>query len=326
MATKYASSLASGGGAGTFADPYTLAELIAYTPSAGDDLRLIADGTYTRSATWAPTVSGTAAANIYVRGCNSSDGSVDGTKATIQASAGSFTIFNLSSVSHWQPRYLIFDGNSQTTSVGFNLGGSYNRAYYIDAKNTTSKAIVANGGNSQALLFCTITGCSTRGFELSSSTSTFGCRAYANSCSGFYLASGNGTAMNCYSYNNTGSAHGFENSSVGYNYYNCVAYGNAGDGFNLDGNAGFGSYLTGCVAYGNTGEGFGTDGVKDGVILTACAGGSNTAGNYSGTNITNVADFTSLTGNPFIDAANGDFNINNTSGAGAALRAVTLTI
>jgi hypothetical protein len=45
MATRYVSALAAGGGSGTFASPWTLAEGAAnYT--TGDEIRIMADGFY----------------------------------------------------------------------------------------------------------------------------------------------------------------------------------------------------------------------------------------------------------------------------------------
>lgn len=51
-------------------------------------------------------------------------------------------------------------------------------------------------------------------------------------------------------------------------------------------------------------------------------------GNTSGaTNPASIGtDDTTLTADPFVDAANGDFNINNIAGGGASLRAVTVTL
>lgn len=51
---------------------------------------------------------------------------------------------------------------------------------------------------------------------------------------------------------------------------------------------------------------------------------NNTSGEVNG--ISNGPNDITLTADPFVDAANGDFNINNTAGGGASLRAATLTM
>ena len=80
MAIFFASSLATGGGDGSFSDPWTLQEgMIVESP---DELRIIADGTYLPTATLVPNGIGTMSNPILITGCNLS-GDVDGTKADI---------------------------------------------------------------------------------------------------------------------------------------------------------------------------------------------------------------------------------------------------
>lgn len=51
-----------------------------------------------------------------------------------------------------------------------------------------------------------------------------------------------------------------------------------------------------------------------------CAFYNNTSGQTNGTVADRITGSITLTGDPFVDAANGDFDLNNTSGAGAACR------
>lgn len=80
MAIFFASSLATGGGNGSFSNPWTLQEgMIVESP---DELRIIADGTYLPTATLSPTGIGSANNPVLITGC-SLTGDVDGTKADI---------------------------------------------------------------------------------------------------------------------------------------------------------------------------------------------------------------------------------------------------
>lgn len=332
MAIKYVSSTGTGTDDGTSAThttgttgPWTLAQMLAATPAAGDELRVMATGTYARSATGTVAyANGTAAANVLVTGANSG-GTVDGTRPTIQAGAGSITLLNVTG-SHIRVESLILDGNSQTSVTGLTLGASYTRARKVKATGCTAKGInLADNGNSAALVRCEATACSgTCGIYVGNDTSGAQfCESYANTTHGFQVGF-TAPVLGCVSSANTGSSSdGFNCASVGVIMDRCVAYGNGRHGFDLTGNAGFGSYLSNCLAYGQTAvsaEGFSSDAVKSGAFLLNCAGGNNTS-NYNATNLVNVTGFVTLTGDPFTAAGSGDFGSNNTAGAGAAVRA-----
>jgi len=81
MAVYYVSSLASGSGDGSYESPWTLEEAAA-NAVAGDEVRIMADGTYLPSATIAPAAVGSAGAYVTYVGANSS-GEVDGTRPLI---------------------------------------------------------------------------------------------------------------------------------------------------------------------------------------------------------------------------------------------------
>jgi len=80
MAIFFASSSATGGGNGSFSNPWTLQE--GMNVESPDELRIIADGLYLPPTTLAPSGSGTMSNPILITGCNLS-GDVDGTKADI---------------------------------------------------------------------------------------------------------------------------------------------------------------------------------------------------------------------------------------------------
>jgi hypothetical protein len=80
MAIFFASSLATGGGNGSFSNPWTLQE--GMDVESPDELRIIANGTYLPTATLSPTGIGSANTPVLITGC-SLTGDVDGTKADI---------------------------------------------------------------------------------------------------------------------------------------------------------------------------------------------------------------------------------------------------
>lgn len=79
-----------------------------------------------------------------------------------------------------------------------------------------------------------------------------------------------------------------------------------------------------CIAYGNSLLGWGQSGSSGqftaNAVMIKCAGGNNTAGNRVATPFFDIG-FVSLSANPFVDPGNNDFDLNTTSGGGAACRA-----
>jgi hypothetical protein len=108
------------------------------------------------------------------------------------------------------------------------------------------------------------------------------------------------------------SATAFTGSSGGaFVFENCVAY-NYTTGFSLDAGV-----IENCVAEKCT-TGFTASAATVKTILRNCAGFNNTTNVNA--NISNNNGFIACTASPFVDAANGNFALNNTGSAGAALR------
>ena len=235
-------------------------------------------------------------------------------------SVTNITVFGFEG-NHSQAFNLTVDGQDKTGIIGFQCNNSYNAFVCCWATNCTSFGFEIDDNSSYAIRCFADSGSGTAAFALSkdlgSNVAAFYCVAKSNACPGFRMNAGS-KAVGCYAISNTGA--GFEQISVGYIVIDCVAYGNTGDGFKLDSNAGFASPVINCISGGNGGEGFGTDGsVKEGVFLLKGAGFSNTGGSYSGSMIVNDFEFWNID-DPFVDAANGDFRLNATAGAGATIR------
>jgi hypothetical protein len=146
----------------------------------------------------------------------------------------------------------------------------------------------------------------------------------------------------CYAHDNI--CHGFRNPQV---CIGCIADTNTGastDGFNFDDNALSGCLVLNCVAYNNGRSGLRNHGTYQAVSIFGSIFSQNTAygisaglafrahltinynafySNTSGprNNYTAGPNDVTLTGDPFTNAAAGDFSLNNTAGAGAACRA-----
>lgn len=259
----------------------------------------------------------------------------DTNRPTIQvASSGvtSVAVFKVtpgSTVANYLIRNIIIDGQSKSgiRAWDWNAQNGYGQFEGCSGINCTDSAFVLSFGGA---LFhrCFATGCSSLpAFSMTASCALYSCVAKANSVTGFSWTNCTAIAfIACASYLNTGgSSDGYACSAgnVGGKFFSCIANANGRDGFRFASGNARGPAVSYCVATGNAGWGYNNPGGSP-IFSQACAGYSNTSGNESA--ITQSAGFVTLSGDPFVDAANGDFNLNNTAGAGADLRAVTYNL
>jgi hypothetical protein len=239
-----------------------------------------------------------------------------GTRPTIKADGviTSFTLVTTGAGNHVEN--VILDGNSRTTSRG--MTGSNATAYKVTAKNCTNSGLAGGG----AYVLCEATACATASPAFAATIATW-CTSHANTVTGFGFG---GTYIGCIADSNSGaSSRGFDDGFTGLTTcMNCIAYNNGSDGFRWNNTAGSGhNFNANDIAYLNGGYGFNNVGADDGWLLYNCAGASNTSGNFNSftSPSQNVIGFVSLSGDPFTNAAGGDFSLNNTAGRGAACRA-----
>lgn len=242
----------------------------------------------------------------------------------VSGAIGTFTVFTLG-ITYINIINIEVDGAAKTALRGFDTSQSYCRAILCKASNCTNSGFYYNNGNNVSWWRCQATGCSTIAAFKADSTGilVLDCEATGNTIHGF-SAHHSSAYIRCISASNTGaSTDGFAGSSVGDRFIDCVSYGNGRAGFDLAGNTGIGALLENCIAEGNGGEGYRTDGVKQNAYLNRCAGYNNTSGNYNTSNLlaVNVESFVAGTASFFVDAANGNFALNTTSGGGASARA-----
>lgn len=99
--------------------------------------------------------------------------------------------------------------------------------------------------------------------------------------------------------------------------------GSAGNAF-YAGSGVFGTILANCLAVGSSQVGFAKSGNPNWFILQNCAGYNNTGGDYTTGGLVTLENFQTLTGDPFANAAGGDFSLNAIAGAGALCRGMGL--
>lgn len=356
MATLYVSSAenphSSSGNSGTFADPMGVQEAFA-AAAAGDEIRIMDDGAYNITATLTLSVSGTATSLIKVFGANGS-GTVDGSIPHLNAANhnSNVQLFTPGSTNHYYFKNLKLNdrfSNCFQTGPGFSIFENL----HADASQA---AIMFNSLQRPLIVGCTKQG----GFNSSTlitaglqrSPTLIGC---AVSNGGPLIAGAMGfqdgaILHKCLA---VGATIGFDldmHGQSGLSVTDCVAYNCTGDGFRIDNrdviSATGNSIVARCIAHGNGGDGFAilsTSSVvhaysfedliateNGGYGFNNLAGNSkaflrgnfarnNTSGSVSGTLFgESVVD---LTADPFVDPDNGDFEINDTAGGGAVLRA-----
>lgn len=226
--------------------------------AAGDEIRLCAEATESVGTKIDyDTTAGTAASPILITGANGSDGSVDGTRYTLQASASITYIVETAPATalHLKFQHIVFDGNANATyCVGT---GSFNSVlddqvqYFYNCRFTNATSGLRNRNSAGLeLVDCEIDNHSSNGFE------------------GFF-APGYRMAVGCYVHDNGG--HGFhqENGGSGSGHIvNCIFDTNTGSGLNIEvAAAPNGVFILNSVFYNNVdGISFSTNSLDGGFI------------------------------------------------------------
>lgn len=212
-------------------------------------------------------------------------------------------------------RNLKVDGNSGSDVIGFEGTGAYQQD--LVSKCHAVGCTTGFSGSNLRPFHCIASGCGT-GFYC---TGPRFCRATGCTSHGFVGSISDGrAAVFCIADGNGGS--GFYEGAAGTVWIGCIAYGNTGSGFDWRYQKYQHAYH--CIACNNGGYGFDVVAADDDGTLQGCAGRNNTSGNYRAGTL--ALDFIELTADPFVNAAGGDFNLNDTEGGGALLRAIGLSL
>lgn len=272
--------------------------------------------------------SGTSLAWIMYEGYNATRG--DNGQVTVQRSSGSS--FNMigGSGNFRTMKNFIIDGNSGTSIGGVNYSGLWSIFENCKVMNCTTFGFTP-GGTKAKLINCVVTGTSgTAAFNITgTSIYLLGCRATGNSIHGFLFNGASAllcVAERCIADANTGSSTGFKIVNINTVLIRqCVAYNNGSDGILFDTTASSacidGAMVNSCILVSNGGYGLNANAATvpffDAVYNAFY---NNTSGARN--NISAGTGDVTLTGVPFTNAGSNDFSLNNTSGQGAACRAV----
>lgn len=283
------------------------------TAVSGDNI-YVKSGTYTLTSTTNNANAGrfTIAAGVRVEGYNSTIGDL-GTAPVISAgSLTSFTMCTINATFNGRSAQLInveFNGQSNSTVTGVNATANYTQNLRrVTVKNCTTGFLGAGGQT--CISNCAAITCGT-GF--SAFYMLFGC--IARSCTSFGFDAHKNAAF-CLAINNGNS--GFRSlTQIGTSHLNCVAHGNTNYGFDISYDIGL---VANCLATSNTQHGYSLGGGNNN-SMTAInnANWNNTSGANRYTQTAEIGRI-DLTANPYTDATNLDFTINNTAGGGALLR------
>ncbi len=197
-------------------------------------------------------------------------------------------------------RNLIVDGATLSTITAFNNGGANgSQVYRCIAKNST---IGFTGGTN---LICSAETCPT-GFT---GAKNWGCISKGSTTVGF---TGAGNSIECIS---SGCTTGFSTSTAGISFFNCTAYGGT-TGFSL---VNLQAMMYKCLSHSNT-TGYSTT-ANSSVAIGCATYNDGTPTVFTG-GVAGSYDLITLTADPCVNAAGGNFALNNTPGGGAALKQI----
>lgn len=248
----------------------------------------------------------------------------DGGRVTITASAG-ITMLTCAG-SGWKWSNFIFDANNVASTNGVNLSGTWsNHLWNCIVKNCKGYGVTV-GGQGSGIDNCEVTGCATgtAAVVLAEFASVLNCAIHDNTIPGISAGSNSATVQASLIYNNTGaSSDGIIFTGGGAHsgkFIGNTIYGNGRDGLRLATYPA--SIVSGNIFVGNGGYGFNSASLspaRDNPMNHHNAFYNNTSGARNNASA-GPGDVT-LTGDPFTNAAGGDFSLNSTAGAGAAARA-----
>jgi len=289
----------------------------------GNTVCIKADGTYTVSSQMVPPA-GTVNAPTTLQGYTSTCPTNDGGQATLASGTTSFYLIN-------GPAYqnifnLILNCASQTGASALTIAGDESNLNNVLIENCPANGFYIASGNGHTITNSRVTGgtgCNTA-FYFSGSVALTGVVSDTNGCLGFYVGSGvNFVCTFCIAANNTGATtDGFQfanANAVGVVVTNSASYGNGRDGFRFTSVQGLpGSTLKNNYAYGNTGKSFNSS--AGSVTLNTMHVDYNAYTSGSLNNISAGPHDVTLTGDPTVAGASLNFSLNETAGAGGALR------
>jgi hypothetical protein len=321
MATYYVTTSGNDSNAGTSEGAAFASPGKATGVAVNGDIIYVKDGTYTLT-TSSNNVSGgrcTLATGVKMEGYLTTIGDQAAKPVIHAGSITGISIVTLTASFNARPPSAICiecNGNSGTGNNGF-MGSIYTiNVLNCLARNCPGVGFTSSASSSNNIQNAKALSCGTGFSNLKSASYCF-----AKSCTGTGF-------LNCESLDfciSKSNNKGFDFGGIlGWSANGCIAHGNTLDGFLATYDIGsiINSIATNNGAYGIS---IGASGGNKGLTLVNFAHRSNTSGSIQGTMV-NAINTIALSADPFVDATNDDFNINNTAGGGADLRAVTLVL
>lgn len=344
---RYVSSAAAGGGDGSSGSPWTLTEAMS-SAAAGDRINVKADGTYTLAATLTPAAAGTMTVPIAVRGYTTTIGDSDNVAPVvdIDANDGNYPIVT-QAYAWWHWSNIRFHNNDSSSSTAYGVYVSS-----TTATNTFRNCKIDDVGAWGMYL-------QSRGCVVDSCEVTNWAQGSVSWHAAFYMGQQAGLIINCYVHHPKGNARGIQIAGYANSIVNTIidgtllgsSTGSSLEGiYNTNNSLYYSSSIINCTV-----RNFDESIKQSGTSTTNMLSVSNcifTDGNYAITSDTGeeghyylrnnaiygmtsgqidagstiaVEDNTvSLTADPFVDAANGDYSLNNVAGGGADCRGVQI--
>lgn len=274
---------------------------------------------------------------IRLRGYNALRGDLDGvmdstSRPLLQVAVSGVTAISVVTFNYGNPYISLenvnIDGQNKSGIIGLQGTGYANfavRCKVINCGASNSKHAVQLQQNF-GLLFSEIANCTTGNFASLSISEGFayGCVIHDGVGKGIDV-SGQGSVSYCIVYNQSGTVGygiGVDGSQTAL-IEHCACFNNSMDNFAIL-TANTGMRIIDCISVGAGGFGFNGNSNGSGLTMFHCADYGSTSGGFNTASNSVPAineKFLTLTGNPFTNASAGDFSLNATAGAGAALRA-----
>lgn len=238
-----------------------------------------------------------------------SDGQLDGTVAVVDGSSVTGKVFQITGDRHFFRDIQLKDGGSGIE--GWEISGTTGSTFLrCEAVNNNGSGFSLIGGCLECLFVnCLSDGNGSIGFYSSSASriTYYGCVANDNANLGLYDSSSGSSFINCLATNNL-------IGMGGYYFVNCTVYGSfAASGFQgSSGDTDSSLLFQNCLSTNNAGFGFNLVGDLPSLFLN-CAHYNNTSGFRDTDGFVGEMEIgiVALNADPFRDAANDDFSLNN---------------
>jgi len=302
--------------------------------AAGDRLNVKASGTYTLTATVNVTVAGTVAAGrVTIQGYSATIG--DGGKPTITSATNGVALFTMNAAHFTTFKDLVLTHTAATRGDAVATVTAASTDARFENLTIDGCAVGLDGTTrftSYAAVNCEIKNCTSHGISADGGgelSLVSGCYIHDNAGHGVAtLTSGTARYELVRNIIESNGGRGFYDSATSrtqvHKFYDNTFYNNANSGIDIAATTGSATLaLVNNVLANNGAYGIKVDDAAaetDARVLVQKKNAfyNNTSGARSG--MTAAADDISLSDNPFTDAPNGDFSLNNVAGAGAALR------